>query len=144
MQPGGGKTASWAPAPGPRGTVSARPPRLTEVRLGHHHGPLGHRRGAGGGVEAHVIQGLIHHLPGILPCRDFFYVTKRRKTISVLIVSSISTVTDSSSGPRAPLPRGPAQEGTVPAFAPGEVTDPHPGGATTGILRGPSEHKPVA
>lgn len=45
-----------------------------KIRLGHGHGPLGHWCGSGGRVETHMIQGLIHQLPRILPCGDFFYV----------------------------------------------------------------------
>lgn len=32
-----------------------------------------------------MIQGLIHRLPRVLPCGDFFYVTKGRKTMNDLL-----------------------------------------------------------
>lgn len=66
---------------------------LTKIRLGHGHGPLGHWCGSSGRVETHVIQGLIHQLPRVLPCGDFFYVTKRKKTIIFLIFSIIILIT---------------------------------------------------
>lgn len=47
---------------------------LTEIRLRHGHGPLGCWGGRGCRVEVHGIQGLIHRLPRVLPCGDFFYV----------------------------------------------------------------------
>lgn len=66
---------------------SARSQRLglTKIRLGHCHGPLRHRRGSDRRVEVHMIQGLIHRLPRVLPCGDFFYVTKGRKTMNDLL-----------------------------------------------------------
>lgn len=66
---------------------SARSQRLglTKIRLGHCHGPLRHRCGSDSRVEAHMIQGLIHRLPRVLPCGDFFYVTKGRKRTNDLL-----------------------------------------------------------
>lgn len=43
-----------------------------------------------------MIQGLIHRLPRVLPCGDFFYVTKRRKTIISFIVSVINVIITSN------------------------------------------------
>lgn len=45
-----------------------------EIWLRQGHGPLGRWCGSGSGVEVHVIQGLIHRLPRVLPRGDFFYV----------------------------------------------------------------------
>lgn len=45
-----------------------------KIRLRHGHGPLGRWCGSGSWVEVHMIQGLIHRLPRVLPCGDFFYV----------------------------------------------------------------------
>lgn len=73
---------------------------LTEIRLRHGHGPLGCWGGSGSRVEVHRIQGLIHRLPRVLPCGDFFYVTKRRKTIIFLIVSVIIIITITNNSAR--------------------------------------------
>lgn len=62
---------------------------LTEIWLRHGHGPLGCWCRSGSRVEVHMIQRLIHRLPRVLPCGDFFYVTKKRKTIICLIISII-------------------------------------------------------
>lgn len=45
-----------------------------EIWLRHGHGPLGCWCRSGSRVEVHMIQGLIHRLPRVLPCGDFFYV----------------------------------------------------------------------
>lgn len=76
--------------------LSSSEAKLTKIRLRHGHGPLGRWCGSGSWVEVHVIQGLIHRLPRVLPCGDFFYVTKRRKTIISLIVSIIIIITSNN------------------------------------------------
>lgn len=118
---------------------------LTEIWLRQGHGPLGRWCGSGSGVEVHVIQGLIHRLPRVLPCGDFFYVTKRRKTIIFLIVSIIIIIiiTHNSTTikqcwllvPEDLLTRG---EYTVFVFIQAQacpLIPPHPRWATLGICR---------